>query len=64
MKPINRRYLALLVAGSFLMSISLTLEHYIVLTDTVNGFIKGVALGLMLLSLLLTSRERRRKTLQ
>jgi len=46
------------------MSISLTLEHYIVLTDTVNGFIKGVALGLMLLSLLLTSRERRRKTLQ
>lgn len=63
MKCINRKHLALLVAGAFLMSLSLILKHYIVLTDTIDGLIKGLALGLMVLSLILTSRERRQKTM-
>jgi hypothetical protein len=55
----NGKNLVLLIIGVLLMSLSFILKHYIALTDLIDGLIKGVALGLMIVSLVFTSKQRK-----
>jgi hypothetical protein len=55
----NGKNLVLLIIGVLLMSLSFILKHYIALTDLTDGLIKGVALGLMIVSLVFTSKQRK-----
>jgi hypothetical protein len=53
--------LTLFIIGVLLMSVSFILKRYIALTDIMDGFIKGVAFGLMILSLVFTLKKRKQE---
>jgi hypothetical protein len=57
----NGKNLVLLIIGVLLMSLSFILKHYIALTDLIDGLIKGVAFGLMIVSLVFTSKQRKQE---
>ncbi|MEO8795055.1 MAG: hypothetical protein ABI390_06275 [Daejeonella sp.] len=60
MKKLNNRGpLILLVVGAVIMNFTFILERYFTLTDTENGLIKGIGLGLMILSLISSSIKRK-----
>ncbi len=61
MKRIDRKSLILLVAGAIVMSLSLIVKHYIPVTDTTDGLIKGIGLGLIVLSLIFISMKKKRE---
>lgn len=61
MKRMSRRDIALLVIGAFVMSVSFILQRFIVVTDTLDGLLKGAAVGLMMLSLIRTYQEQKTK---
>ena len=57
MKHASSKSLVLLIIGALLMSLTLILKHYIAVTDIIDGFLKGVGLGLMILSLVLRFKK-------
>lgn len=57
----SKRDTALLVIGAFVMSLSFILQRFIVVTDTLDGLLKGAAVGLMMLSLLHTYQDKKAK---
>lgn len=57
----SRRDTALLVIGAFVMSLSIILQRFIVVTDTLDGLLKGAAVGFMMLSLLRTYQDQKAK---
>jgi uncharacterized protein YybS (DUF2232 family) len=57
MQRLENKHLALLFAGTVLMSMSFILKHYFALSDSLDGFVKGIAIGLLLLTLLLIVRH-------
>jgi hypothetical protein len=59
MKRIERKYLVLLAIGTLLMSSTLILKHYITVTDAVDGFLKGMGLGLMIMSVILAAKKKK-----
>ena len=61
MKRISRRDTALLVIGAFVMSLSFILQRFFVVTDTLDGLLKGAAVGFMMLSLLRTYQDQKTK---
>lgn len=57
MKHASSKSLVLLIIGALLMSLTLILKHYIAVTDIIDGFLKGVGLGFMILSLVLRFKK-------
>jgi hypothetical protein len=57
----SRKYLRLLAVGALIMSMSFILKHYNTLTDTTDGLLKGFAIGLMILSLILSLKQLKLK---
>jgi len=57
----RRKPLLLLVLGAVTLSLSFIVKQYFPLTDAADGFIKGLALGLMILSIILLSKQVRLK---
>jgi hypothetical protein len=53
--------LVLLIIGILLMSMSFIISHYIALPDFTDGLIKGVAIGLMIVSLVFTLKQRKQE---
>ncbi len=51
----------LLVLGAVTLSFSFIVKQYFPLTDAADGFIKGLAIGLVILSIILFSKQVRLK---
>lgn len=58
MKRLNKNYILLVVFGILLMSLSFIFKYYINLPDLIDGIFKGTAIGLLLLGVILLSKER------
>jgi uncharacterized membrane protein len=58
MQRIEKKHLALLFAGTICMSMSFILNHYFSISDSLDGFLKGIAIGLLLLTLLFIVRHQ------
>jgi uncharacterized membrane protein len=54
----NKKYFKIMFIGLLISNFDFILKHYMVLTDTWIYIIKGVGLGLMLLSLYLMKRHK------
>ncbi|HEX2607821.1 MAG TPA: hypothetical protein VHK91_10595 [Flavisolibacter sp.] len=61
MKTMPRIPLLLLTAALVILAGSFVLDHYLTLSDTLNGFLKGFAIGLLLLVLFLQKRKAARQ---
>ncbi|WP_242922835.1 hypothetical protein [Pontibacter liquoris] len=57
----SRKSLLLLVLGAVTLSFSFIVKQYFPLTDAADGFIKGLAIGLVILSIILFSKQVRLK---
>lgn len=58
MKRIQQRALILVVIGTVVMSSSFMLQRFAPLSDTMDGLIKGIAIGFMLLGLIITVKQQ------
>lgn len=59
MKPLNKKSLAFLIVGILLMSASFIIKRYVVLSDGIDGLIKGVSIGLLLVSVLSIAKQKK-----
>ncbi|MCU0425884.1 MAG: hypothetical protein MUF71_09690 [Candidatus Kapabacteria bacterium] len=59
MNRIQPKSLILFVIGILLMSSSFILQRYAPVSDAFDGLMKGIAIGFMLLSLVITAKYRR-----
>lgn len=48
---------ALLIAGLLVLSGSFVITRYLTISDPVNGFIKGFAIGLLLLAVVISFKK-------
>ena len=62
MKRLNKKSIALLIVGTFLLSLSFVIKRYLLLSDGIDGFIKGISIGLLILSLVGLSKQRKQQT--
>jgi hypothetical protein len=53
----SKKSLLLLILGTLIMSLSFILKHYMMLTDLTDGLLKGFAIGLLIVSLLLIPKQ-------
>lgn len=53
----------LLFAGTLFMSSTLVIRHYVHVTDFIDGILKGIGIGLMILALINQKKIKRRETL-
>jgi hypothetical protein len=60
MKQLNKTNVALLVAGLLLLNSGFIINRYTTISDAMDGFIKGLSIGLMILSLIVLIRQKRR----
>jgi len=56
----NKKQLIVLAAGLFLLSFSFILSRYVQLSDNVNGFLKGIGIGVMVIAVLRLSRKKKK----
>ncbi|WP_423148364.1 hypothetical protein [Rubrolithibacter danxiaensis] len=61
MKPLNKTSLTLLILGTSVLASSFVIKHYLVLSDGTDGFIKGISIGLLIVSLIRLSKQRRQQ---
>jgi hypothetical protein len=59
MKQLNKTNVALLVAGIVLLNSDFIIKRYTSISDATDGFIKGLSIGLLVLSLLVFLRQKR-----
>jgi hypothetical protein len=59
MKQLNKTNVALLVAGVVLLNSGFIIKRYMSISDATDGFIKGLSIGLLVLSLLVFLRQKR-----
>lgn len=59
MQRIERKHIALFLAGTAFVSASFILRHYFPLSDSADGFLKGMGIGFLILTLLLISRHQK-----
>ena len=59
MKQFNKGGLPLLILGTILLGSSFIINRYILLSDGMNGFIKGITIGLLILSLISFAKQRK-----
>jgi hypothetical protein len=60
MKQLNKTNVALLVAGLLLLNSGFIIKRYMSVSDATDGFIKGLSIGLLILSLIVLIRQKRR----
>jgi hypothetical protein len=61
MIQMSKTYLILLAIGALTLSSSFIFKQYLTLSDATDGFLKGLAIGLMILSLILLSKQAKNK---
>lgn len=61
MKQLNKTSLALLILGTLLMSLSFIIKRYASLSDGAIGFIKGISIGLLIVSLIISSKQKKQQ---
>ena len=59
MEPNKKKPLYLLALGALIMSAPFILQQFMVLDDGANGLIRGVGIGLMVVSLIFSAKQRR-----
>lgn len=57
MQRMENKHLAFLFVGMILMGMSFVLKHYFSLSDSLDGFVKGVAIGVLILTLIVIARH-------
>jgi hypothetical protein len=61
MKLLNKTNVTLLILGTILLSSSFIIKRYTSLSDGVDGFIKGIAIGLLILCLIVLFKQRKQQ---
>jgi len=61
MKQRNKTSLTLLIVGTILLSSGFIIKRYILSSDGTYGFIKGISIGLLILSLIVFVRQRKQQ---
>jgi exosortase/archaeosortase len=54
----RKKYIALITLGALLMSFTFILKHYITVPDLIDGLLKGVALGLLILTAVIELKKK------
>lgn len=57
MKRSNKTYIFLVIFGILLMNSSFIFQYYIQIPDIVDGILKGISVGLLLLGIIFLSKE-------
>lgn len=57
MKRSNKTYIFLVIFGILLMNLSFIFQYYIQIPDIVDGILKGISVGLLLLGIIFLSKE-------
>lgn len=55
----RRKHLIILTIGTLWLSLPLILKHYFIVPDFQVGLMKGIGIGLMLVSLIKVSKDQR-----
>ena len=58
---LNKTSLTLLILGLLLMSLSFIIKRYTSLSDGEIGFIKGVSIGLLIVSLITSPKQKKQQ---
>lgn len=61
MKRSNKTNVTLLLLGTILLSTGFISKRYATLSDGMDGFIKGISIGLLLLSLIIFFKQRKQQ---
>lgn len=62
MTQLNKTNVTLLILGTLLLSSSFIIKRYTSLLDGTDGFIKGISIGLLILSLIVFLKQRKQQT--
>lgn len=58
MKRSNKNYIVLVILGVLFMSLSFIFQHYAYIPDIVDGILKGISIGLLLLGVVFLYKEK------
>lgn len=61
MKQLNKTSLVLLISGVLLLSLSFIISRYTSLSDGEIGFIKGISIGLLIVSLITSPKQKKQR---
>lgn len=62
MKQLNKTHTTLLILGTLLLGASFIIKRYVSLSDGTDGFLKGISIGLLILSLIVSFKQRKQQT--